>query len=602
MPFDYDIPFRPNYDAYALIGWALAIPVAYLAHTLSDLPPLPFQVMVLVCGGMILARTGGAYRCWRRTHNLKGQALAFYTPKALGQRLRRYPDHIWYGEGFEWTKAHAQNVYEITRNDHRQMLPKARHSGPGEYWLHGLEDPRRHHAIVQPKHEATLMTLLVGTTGAGKTRMFETLITQAILRHEPVIIIDPKGDRALCETARRACALVGEPERFVYVHPANPSASVRLDPCYNFNQPTEIASRISAVVPQGADSGPFVAYGFMAMNNIVQGLIFSGERPNLVKIRRFMEGGPDQLVVRAVEIYAAHVLSDGSTLAASYLRQAQNTHQRAQGLARFYNEVIQPQYPNADLEGLLAMFNHNREHFGKMIASTLPILNMLTSGDIGPLLSPDPHADDPRPFVETARIIRDRKVCYIGLDSLSNVVVADAIGSIFLADLASVAGARYNEGTTRTQVNVFIDEAAQCVNDPLIQLLNKGRGSGFSLYLATQTFADFAAKLGDEHKARQVLANLNNLIALRTIDPDTQEYIIKNLPMTRIDTVMRTQGNTTESGLLMAHGGHVGERLVEAEADLFPPQLLGQLPNLEYIAKLAGGRLYKGRIPILEAE
>ena len=38
---------------------------------------------------------------------------------------------------------------------------------------------------------------------------------------------------------------------------------------------------------------------------------------------------------------------------------------------------------------------------------------------------------------------------------------------------------------------------------------------------------------------------------------------------------------------------------MEEEAELFQPALLGQLPNLHYIARLAGGRLVKGRLPIL---
>ncbi len=46
------------------------------------------------------------------------------------------------------------------------------------------------------------------------------------------------------------------------------------------------------------------------------------------------------------------------------------------------------------------------------------------------------------------------------------------------------------------------------------------------------------------------------------------------------------------------HGGNQGERLMEEEADLFPAQLLGMLPNLEYIAKISGGTP-KGRLPIL---
>ena len=38
---------------------------------------------------------------------------------------------------------------------------------------------------------------------------------------------------------------------------------------------------------------------------------------------------------------------------------------------------------------------------------------------------------------------------------------------------------------------------------------------------------------------------------------------------------------------------------MEESGDLFSPQLLGQLPDLQYIAKFSGGRIVKGRIPIL---
>jgi conjugal transfer pilus assembly protein TraD len=178
-------------------------------------------------------------------------------------------------------------------------------------------------------------------------------------------------------------------------------------------------------------------------------------------------------------------------------------------------------------------------------------------------------------------------------------MVGSAIGSIFLADLASVTGARYNYGVDNRPVNIFIDEAVETLCDPLLQMLNKGRGQKLNIYLATQTINDFPAKLGDENKAQQFLGNLNNLIALRTINSDTQDFIIKNLPMTRVNYLMRTQGNNTDSGSMVTHGGNVGERLMEEESELFSPQLLGSLPDLEFIAKFAGGRVVKGRTNIL---
>lgn len=104
-----------------------------------------------------------------------------------------------------------------------------------------------------------------------------------------------------------------------------------------------------------------------------------------------------------------------------------------------------------------------------------------------------------------------------------------------LADLAAVAGDHYNYGIkTLTPVNLFIDEAAEVLNQPAIQLMNKGGGADFRVTIATQTFADFASRLGDENKARQVLANTNNKIALRVLDSETQKYIAEGMPQIKV--------------------------------------------------------------------
>ncbi|MBM6705343.1 hypothetical protein H6A60_12805, partial [Sutterella massiliensis] len=47
------------------------------------------------------------------------------------------------------------------------------------------------------------------------TRCFDLLISQAILRGECVIIIDPKGDADLKNKAQRACAALGRKNAFV---------------------------------------------------------------------------------------------------------------------------------------------------------------------------------------------------------------------------------------------------------------------------------------------------------------------------------------------------------------------------------------------------
>jgi len=233
-----------------------------------------------------------------------------------------------------------------------------------------------------------------------------------------------------------------------------------------------------------------------------------------------------------------------------------------------------------------------------MIAGLLPILVQLTAGEMGPLLSPTLDVEDPRRMADLNSVISGEQVLYLGLDSLSDPMVGSTIGSLALADLASTAGEIYNHKVPKP-VNVFVDEAAEVLNDQMIQLLNKGRGAGINLYVATQTIADFKARMGDESKALQVLANANHIIALRVLDTDTQEFIGNKIPMTRYKYVMRTQGNSSSEGGIV-HGGNIGERLMEEEGEKFPIALLGELPDLEFLAVFAGGDLRKGRLPILQ--
>ncbi|NJD07943.1 MAG: conjugative transfer system coupling protein TraD [Methylococcaceae bacterium] len=596
--YDYELPWRPNFELTAIGGWLVTAAMAYPVSRWSELPWEPFRWLLYFSLLAAASRVPSAYGIWRRKWILKRYVFQFLVVEALQRNVAKHPDDLWFGWGFDWGQRHAQMAYEILKRDMSDLIP-IDPQRMGDIWIHGLEATETD--IRQPLAHTAGHTLIVGTTGSGKTRLFDTLVTQAVLRGEAVIIIAPKGDKDLKWCAERVCRMMGHPERFVYFHPAFPEDSARLDPLRNFNRASEVASRIAAVTPGEGASDPFKAFGAKALDNIVQGLVSIEQRPTLVKLRRYLEGGPGTLVVRALERYFDQCLPDGWQSRIS--GKTKDTDARAAALVRFYRDAVQEEHPNMDLEGLLSMFEHDRTHFGKMISSLLPTMNMLTSGTLGPLLSPDPtDVDDLRPITDSARIINNAQVAYIGLDSLSDGMVGSAIGSILLADLASVAGDRYNYGVDNRPVNIFVDEAAEGINDPCIQLLNKGRGARLRLFIATQTFADFAAKTGSDAKARQILGNVNNLVALRVTDSETQQYITDNLPKTRLQYIMRTQGVSTHSSNPAVFSGNIGERLMEEEGDLFAPQLLGKLPDLHFIAKLSGGRVVKGRLPVLRSQ
>ncbi|NVZ10523.1 conjugative transfer system coupling protein TraD [Allochromatium humboldtianum] len=590
----YNPPWRPNFEGAAVLTW---LTLAFLAAVLQSRWPLhqaPFQALTLLAAGMTLYRLPGALRHSHRRAKLAGLPQRFLTPAELDRQRRARPGDLWLGWGFDWSSDHAQLALDLIRAGPHRLVPGDADT-LGAHWLHGLAE--RETPVWLPIAHSAGHILIVGTTGAGKTRLLDLLVTQAVRRGEAVVILDPKGDAELQASARQACG--DQPGRFVSFHPAFPARSHRLDPLHSFNRATELASRIAAILPSETGNDPFKNFSQMALSHVIGGVLAAGERPNLLMLRRYLEGGVEALVERVLRAYLKTHAPSWDPDHSRALAKAQDTSARARALVRLYQEQLRPSRPSTVIDGLVSLFEHDKVHFSKMVASLFPLLNMLTAGELGPLLSPDSDdPQDPRPITAMARILDRAQVAYIGLDSLSDTLVGSAIGSILIADLAAVAGDRYNYTPQPPPVNVFIDEAAEIVNDPLIQLLNKGRGAGLRLTIATQTFADFAARTGSEAKARQLLANLNTLIALRVLDAETQEYVTASLPKTRLKTLMRTQATSTQRNPL-EHSGNVGERLMEEEAELFQPALLGQLPNLHYIARLAGGRLVKGRLPIL---
>lgn len=605
---NYEMPWRPNYEMNAAISWMGGAALAVGVSAFTSLPSMPFYTMAIVSLGMAFTQFPTAFKLKKLQDSLNGKPLQFITLEDLKKVIAKHPNEMWLGSGFEWENRHTQRIFEILRRDtsdvKNSLNNKKKHEEDiGQKWIHGIEPNEVQ--LYQPLKHTQGHTLIVGTTGSGKTRLFDTFISQAILRDEAVFIIDPKGDKEMADNALRACKSMGQPQRFTYFHPAFADKSVRFDMLRNFTRPTEVATRVAALIPSETGSDVFKAFSWQALNNIVQGLLLIDSRPSLTKFRRYIESNASPLVSGAIQAHAIKMFDNYDEMVNPYLEKIKKKtqHELALKMMEFYYNEVQPIHPHSDLEGLLSMYQHDSTHFSKMIANLLPVLNMLTSGVLGELLSPTvENPDDMRPIINCRKAINDKKVVYMGLDSLSDSTVGSAIGSLLLSDLTSVAGDIYNYGGNNKPINIFVDEASEVLNESFIQLLNKGRGSNIRLFVATQTLADFESRLGSKPQALRVLGNINNTITLRIIDNDTQEYITQNLPLTRIKYVMRSQDQGSHADNPLNHSGSQGERLVEEEAPLFQPQILGMLPNLEFIAKISGGKIIKGRLPILVDE
>ncbi len=597
----YETPFRPPYEMSAAVGWVVAAGTCVWMAQAATLPMATLVFAGGTCGLMGALRLVQGTQRYRSRQALLGGTLLFLP---WGRAKRQYRkairrDRLWMGYGFDWTPTMTEQAYHVGRQGVDTIVPGYRLSqratdNQGAAWLHALA---RERPVTMPLGNLYGHMLIVGTTRSGKTRLFDNLITQAILRGEPVIIVDPKGDHDLRKNAERACQITGHPERFVYFHPAYPETSARIDPLRNFNRSTELASRIAALITS-ADGrpDPFASFSWQALNTVIAGLNMIGERASLTKVRRYIESGAHSLALSVLRQYCEqHARKD--EIAPFLAKGAKGTE--LQGYQRFYNDVLAPKGLNTpEIDGLISLVTHDADHFGKMVASLIPTLGMLTSGPLKDLLSPTP-GDEEHVITDTGRVIRNRQVLYIGLDSLSDAQVGTAIGALILSDLAAVTGDRYNYGNDKVAVNLFVDEAAEVINQPLITIMNKGGGALMRVTIATQTLADLEARLGSKSRAEQVVANANTTIALRVNDGATQKYFSEALPKVRVRQIQKNYSQVAGTALQETYGGGYGESLKDESEYAIAASHLGSLPPLHYFAKLPGGRLVKGRVPIL---
>ena len=614
-------PWRPAFEVQAILGWCAAGACAVTGLATASVPRSPLLVICAVAVGFIVLRSLQALGVWRARFSLEGRGPEWISTDEVVEKMKARPGHVWLGWGFQWQRVHAQRLFDLQKtNVEKLRVPLAalwrRLLGRGvpkrgNPVLHGVEPIERDVYVPLTDLQGHIFTAAI--TGSLKTRLLALVAVQAIRRepHEAVIVIDPKGDSQLRDLLRAECEAAGRGKYFAFFHPARPRESVRIDTVATWTRASEIASRIGALIPSESGNDPWSAFGWRILNLVHENFVLTyGERPTLKSMRRYVEGGIDPLLHAALVAHFERQGTDWRQAIEPYSREAArgnrggpSDNRELAALVAYFQAEHQDHRSVGPIDGLISMYQHNREHAQKMLASLIPVLTMLTAGDLGGLLSPDRQdPTDPRPILTGAGIADSAIVLYMGLDALSDAVGAYAFISIFLADLAAHAGARFNLGVREPKVNLYVDEANETANVQFIQLLNKGSASGYNVMFLSQTVPDFVAKLGSEALARQVLGNANSIIAGRTKDGATAEYILENFGQTILSAVQEQQGTTTMAGgEILSFTASYGDKQTDTPSDTVPRDALGTLPDLEYFGSFAGRPLIKGRIPLVRS-
>lgn len=614
--------FRPIYELRAAAFWFLALCVL----PLSGMPyGWAFAVFALL---VLLLRSSQIWTALKFRMAISTRWLTTLDVEKLlkiQKRMRSEANSMYLGIGYEWTQKHCQIAHDILRMPATDIpgLPRwlsKSHTGrkieesiesifapadsirdvmpQGSSWIHGMEAKKG----LVPFHYKAMggHTLVGGTTGAGKTRTYEVISTQVIHLGDVLIIVDPKNDAEWKRRVERECARAGR--KFLYFNQAKPAESIRLNPIENWSQPSEIPGRIAQLM----EEGPFRDFAFLFIDRAVKGELFIGDKPNLRSILKYAQSGVTTLLEKGLKrFFRDNGLQDWETLVTA---SAANIGNKAGGsivdgmVALYHARFTAFDKSHETLDGLVATHAHDKEHYMRIIASVLPLLQMLATGETGLMLAPKADDfDDEREIWDIDKVIRQKAVLYMGLDSLSNNIVQKAIASMTLADVAAVCGSIYNFYDVPPEVVLVIDEIAEAINEQVIQILNKGRGAGFKAFVAFQTRADLEARLGNAAKMLQVLGNLNNQIILRLEDSDTAQWFSDKVGETAIRNLVVTGSTSTGSEAHVGEfNGSVSRSLQLEKVPLIPVRLIHSLPNLQYFMRISGAAVYQGRIPILQ--
>ena len=623
---------RPNYELRSAASWAFA---SVWGLGLSAGLSVGFGTtlgLCGLCGGMALYRGYQGKGNFEQKMRLSGTKIEFVKAKQLINALPKMGNNLWMGRGWRWDPTHTAMAYELRKRKPEEIYPppwwlkmvKAPvdpYNARGIPWIHGMNT--KEEDVLIPLKAFKGHCAIIATTGAIKTRLAALIISQLVARGDTVIILDPKGDKDLREIARLACVQAGDPGKFLMLHPAFASESVRLDLLKNWDRTSQVASRLGLVLGAGDDDS-FASFCWSAVHRITNGLKYVGERASLLKLKRCMESrsNVETLALRMMRKYFTEERPDlldrckeehNKAMAADPKKISKLVTQTSlpelTGMVQVYKTDVEDKQD--DLSGVVNILDSSQEWFGKMINSILPLLIKLTTDDLKGLLSPDyDDVEDLRPIMDGKRIVDGRQVLYVGTDALADVTIGKAVSAMLIAETAAVSAEIYNHGlelekgesADDRRIHIFVDEWGDAMCEPLVQQANKGRGAGIHLWAMGQTFSDLVVAFGnDTASARRFMGNMNNLICGAIQDPETLQMISEQFSMTSIKTMKEGKGHggKTDDGGLEFSSNRTAS-LDDVEVPLVSIDILKNLEDLHYVALVNRSQTFKGRIPVVQ--
>jgi conjugative coupling factor TraD (TOL family) len=583
------------------------------------------------------------------------------------KQIPKSKSKLFLGLGFEWRARHTQRLVDLDRREFDYHKDRSKSSGyvvarkaaaqlkkikvlapfghliDLKHWFNPVapipytEGNPAFHAVglwegeepvCEEQSERVAHKFVVGTTRVGKTRLAEVFIDQDIQNGEVVIVFDPKGDAELLKRCYISAVRAGREHQFYCFHLGYPEISARYNPIGSFGRVTEPASRVASQLPGEGQSATFREFVWRYVNVISKALVSIGKTisyealnrygadidPLLTEYLEFIFSKPEHL--EALRMAGAANWKRSAELLSESIKPDKNQASRDRHALAMADIYKRSGIDDPTASALIKTFEYEKAFYDKLVASLFPLLEKLTSGPAGKLLSPDYlDMDDKRPIFDWDTVIRTGGIVYIGLDALSDAEVAQAVGNSMFSDLTSRAGAIYKFGVNQglpeelarlaptRKICVHADEFNELVGKEFVPMANKAGGSGFQLTVYTQTLSDIEARFGSAAKAGQVIGNLGNLIMLRVKEKKTAELLTDLLPDVEVNQLMTVSSAMDDVNPETTTDFTSGtqQRIASQRVRLLTPGDITRLPKGHAFAML-GGTLHKLRIPQFKPE
>jgi conjugative coupling factor TraD (SXT/TOL subfamily) len=396
------------------------------------------------------------------------------------------------------------------------------------------------------------------------------------------------------------------------IHLGFPELSCAYNPIGDYQKITEVAGRSTNQLADGGNSAAFKEFSWRFVNINAQALEFVGEEVSFEVLSHYINY-TDELLEKYLKKLLGIAHADFENLIADHeeeldpnLVKKSSRNKRTLSIIEAAKEYLKDSSKeDSILKGLVSALEYDKTYYDKLVASLLPFLDKMTTGNIKDILSPKKGQKRMR----WRDVIAKRGVVYIGLDALTDPVIAGAFASSCLSDLVSLTGEIYKKGSVTDEPNFLngkkipilahLDEFNELVTgDEVIQLLNKAGGAGVMAHLYTQTLSDIEAKLGSSAKASQIIGNLQNIIMMRVREKETAELLTSQLPKVEVSSVTDV-GGTSDDGSLLSFQTNNSDRKTTKEVPMIEPSDVIGLPVGEAFMLNDGGQCRKLRFPMI---